>query len=118
MSVSIHDGKVSIRYVVAEHYFGAGNRVFKCNDKRTIETGLLQSFSGTLENGVVVALPDKDAEPLGLDAAWCLSAHRADRIVAIKLAGDQLMLYRTDGNAYPEAVHLTRNSDVAVPQTP
>jgi Trypsin-like peptidase domain len=117
VSLSINDGKASIRYVVSEHYFGAGNRaqVFKCNGKKTIETGMLQSFSGTLENGVVVALPDKDAEPLGPDAAYCISSHRADRIIAVKLAGDQLLVYRTDGNAYPEAVQLTRDKDVAVP---
>jgi hypothetical protein len=117
VSVSITDGKVSIRYVVTEHYFGAGNRaqVFKCNGKRTIETGILQSFTGNLENGVAVAFPDKEAEPMGPDAAYCISAHRADRIVAIKLAGDQLLMYRTDGFAYPEAVQLTRDNAAVVP---
>lgn len=117
LSISINDNKVSIRHVVKELYFGAGNRaqVFKCNAKRTIETGLLQSFSGTLENGVIVGLPDKDAEPFGLDAAWCLSSHRADRIIAIKPEGDQLLVYRTDGNAYPEAIQLARDKDVVAP---
>ncbi len=117
VSISINDSKVSIRYVINERYFGAGNRAraFRCNGKRTIETGVLQSFSGTLENGVVVAFPDKEAEPIGVDATYCLASHRTDRIVAVKLAGDQLSLYGTDGNAYPEAVQLTRDSDVAMP---
>ena len=41
--------KVSIRYVVSERYFGAGNRAkqFRCSGKRTIETGIVQSFTAT-----------------------------------------------------------------------
>ena len=111
LSVSIGDDrKVSLRHVVTERYFGAGNHAkqFKCNRKATIETGLLQSFTGNLENGVIVALPEKTAEPVGADASWCEPSHKADRIVAVKMQGDQLVLYRTDGNAYPETVQLTK----------
>jgi hypothetical protein len=56
----------------------------------------------------VVALPEKDAEPTGADAGACVSSHHPDRIVAAKLVGDQLTLYRTDGFAYPETVQLTK----------
>ncbi|MDB4961217.1 MAG: serine protease [Myxococcales bacterium] len=111
LAISIgDDGKVSLRHVITERYFGAGNRSkqFKCNHKATIETGLLQSFTGSLDNGVVVALPEKAAEPIGADAAWCEPSHRPDRIVAAKLAGTQLYLYRTDGSAYPETIELTK----------
>ena len=111
VSISLGDErKVSIRYVLSETYYGAGNRLkqFKCNHKATIETGLLQSFTGTLSNGVVVALPDKPAEPVGADAAWCEPRHAPDRIVAIKLSDNQLHLYRTDGAAYPETIQLTK----------
>jgi S1-C subfamily serine protease len=111
VSISIDDSrKVSIRYVTTEHYFSAGAKAkqFRCNHKSTIETGLLQSFTGTLDNGVVVALPEKDAETMGTDASYCDPSHRADRIVAAKLQGEQLVLYRTDGNAYPETITLTK----------
>ncbi len=110
LSISIVDGKVSIRHVLNQRYYVAGKRQqgFKCNHKNTIETGLLQSFTGTIENGVVVALPEKDAEPIGADAGACESSHKPDRIVAAKLVGDQLYLYRTDGNAYPEALQFTK----------
>jgi S1-C subfamily serine protease len=116
VSISIADDrKVSIRHVVSEKYFGAGNKgqTFRCSEKRTIDTGLLQSFTGTLDNGVILAFPDKEAEPMGADSAYCKPSHKADRIVAVKLEGDQLSFYRTDGNAYPETVQLTK--DVAPP---
>ncbi len=111
VSVSIdNERKVSLRYVINERYFSAGSKGkrFRCNGKATIETGLLQSFTGTLDNGVVVALPEKDAETIGSDASYCDPSHRADRIVAAKLQGEQLVLYRTDGNAYPETITLTK----------
>ena len=111
VSVSIdNERKVSIRYVINERYFSAGSKGkrFRCNGKATIDTGLLQSFTGTLDNGVVVALPEKDAETIGADAGYCDPSHRADRIVAAKLQGDQLVVYRTDGNAYPETITLTK----------
>ena len=106
---------MSIRDVVTEKYFGAGNKgqTFRCSEKRTIDTGLLESFTGTLDNGVILAFPDKEAEPMGADSAYCKPSHKADRIVAVKLEGDQLTFYRTDGNAYPETVQLTK--DVAPP---
>jgi len=111
LAISIGDErKVSLRHVLAQKYFIAGKKsqTFACNHKATIETGLVQSFTGTIENGVVVALPEKDAEPTGADAGACVSSHHPDRIVAAKLVGDQLTLYRTDGFAYPETVQLTK----------
>lgn len=119
VSISFTDGnKVSIRHVVSEKYFGAGNKgqIFRCSQKRTIDTGLLESFTGTLDNGVILAFPDKESEAMGADAAYCKPSHKADRIVAVKLEGDQVMFYGTDGNAYPEAVQLAK--DVAPPPAP
>ncbi|HSN26564.1 MAG TPA: hypothetical protein VLT45_09765, partial [Kofleriaceae bacterium] len=121
VSISVTDGnKVSIRNVVSEKYFGAGNKgqLFRCSEKRTIDTGLLQSFTGVLDNGVILAFPDKEAEPMGADAAYCKPSHKADRIVAVKLEGDQVVLYRTDGNAYPEAVQLTKDVPPAPATSP
>ena len=111
LNISIGDEhKVSIRHVLAQRYFEVGRKgqVFACSHKATIETGLVQSFQGQLENGVVVALPEKEVEPTGADAGACISSHKADRIVAVKLTGDQLTLYRTDGIGFPETVQFTK----------
>lgn len=111
LSLSITgDRQVSIRHVYTEHYYGAGARPlpFRCNHKTQIEVGQVQSFVGTLDNGVVVGMPEKPAEPVGADAGNCVTSRPADRLIAVKLVGDQLYLYRTDGLEYPETVQLTR----------
>ncbi|MEP6861802.1 MAG: serine protease [Deltaproteobacteria bacterium] len=111
LAISIGDEhKVSIRHVLTQKFFQVGKKssAFACSRKATIETGVVQSFSGLLENGVVTALPEKELEPTGADAGSCVSNHRADRIVAVKLTGDQLTLYRTDGVGFPETVQFTK----------
>jgi len=111
LSISIgEDQKVSLLYTTTQHYFMTGKRgaAFRCNGKRTMESGLAQSFSGTLENGVVIGLPQKTAEFTGADGELCGSRRRADQIVLVKLVGEQLFLYHTDGSAYPETVQLAK----------
>ena len=58
--------------------------------------------------GLVVALPETPADPMGADGSACVPSHRADRIIAIKLVGQQLTLDRTDGTAYPETLQLSK----------
>ena len=53
----------------------------------------LQSFTGMLDNGVILAFPDKDAEDVGADAGYCKPEHKRDRIIVVKLEGDQLTFY-------------------------
>jgi S1-C subfamily serine protease len=111
LAISIaEDRKVSLRHTIDQHYYIAGKKAssFPCNHKASIDVGLVQSFAGSIENGVVVALPEKNAEPIGNDAGTCKSSHAPDRIVAVKLVGEQLYLYRTDGIGYPETVTLTK----------
>jgi hypothetical protein len=110
VSISIGaDSKVSILYTTTSKYFAVSKRrSFSCNGKSTMEVGFAQSFTGTLENGVVIALPDKLAQNVGADGDYCTSRRLPDQIVAVKLVGDQLYLYHTDGAAYPEAVQLAK----------
>ena len=111
LAISIGDEhKVSIRHVLTQKFFQVSKRssAFACSHKATIDTGVVQSFAGTLDNGVVTALPEKELEPTGADAGSCVSPHRADRIIAIKLTGDQVTLYRTDGTSFPETVQFTK----------
>lgn len=110
VSVSIgEDQKVSILYTSTQRYFVASKRsAFPCSRKASMEIGLAQSFTGTLENGVVIGLPEKAAQPVGADADYCNNRRLPDQIIAVKLVGEQLYLYRTDGLSYPETVQLAK----------
>ncbi len=110
VSISIgEEHRVSILYTSTQKYYAVTRRsAFPCSRKSTMELGLAESFTGTLENGVVIALPEKAATPVGADADSCTSRRLPDQIIAIKLVGDQLYLYRTDGSAYPETVQLAK----------
>ena len=110
VSISIgEEQRVSILFTTTQKYFAVSKRSsFTCNRKGTMEIGLAQSFVGTLQNGVVVATPEKMATPVGVDSDYCTQRRLPDQIIAIKLVGDQLYLYRTDGLAYPETVQLTK----------
>jgi S1-C subfamily serine protease len=110
VSISIgEEQRVSILYTTTQKYYAVTKRSsFPCNRKGSMEVGLAQSFVGTLENGVVIALPEKVATPVGADAGYCLNRRLPDQIIAVKLVGDQLYLYRTDGSAYPETLQLAK----------
>jgi S1-C subfamily serine protease len=110
LSISIgEEHRVSILYTTTQKYFAVTKRTsFPCSRKGSMEVGLAQSFVGTLENGVVIATPEKVATPVGADAGYCLNRRLPDQIIAVKLVGDQLFLYRTDGSAYPETVQLAK----------
>jgi hypothetical protein len=110
LAISVGDEhRIAIRHVLNQHYFIAKKgSAFSCDHKPTIETGVVQSFTGTLDNGSIVAFPEKELEPTGADSAACVSTHHADRIVAAKLVGDQLMLYRSDGTAFPETLTFAK----------
>jgi len=110
LSISIgEEHRVSILYTTTQKYFAVSKRSsFPCSHKGTMEVGLAQSFVGTLENGVVIATPEKVATPVGPDSDYCTNRRLPDQIIAVKLVGDQLYLYRTDGLAYPETVQLAK----------
>jgi hypothetical protein len=111
LSLSVTDERsVALRHVVTHHYFVPEGKkgVFRCNQKSTIETGISQSFTGTLDNGVIIALPQKDAERVGADGASCVPKYTADRILAVKLVGPDLYMIRTNGVLYPETKQFTK----------
>jgi S1-C subfamily serine protease len=110
LSISIgEEHRVSILYTTTQKYFAVSKRSsFPCSRKGTMELGLAQSFVGTLENGVVIATPEKVAAPVGADGDYCTNRRLPDQIIAVKLVGDQLFLYRTDGGTFPETVQLSK----------
>jgi S1-C subfamily serine protease len=110
VSISIgEEHRVSILYTSTQKYYAVTKRsAFPCSRKSTMELGLAESFTGTLENGVVIAMPEKAATPVGADSDYCSNRRLPDQIIAVKLVADQLYLYRTDGTAYPETIQLAK----------
>ena len=108
VSLSIQGGKVTVKHVVDEQLFAAKGRRFRCNARGEVHTGIEQKLSGELRQGVVLASPFEDAKRLGPDSPRCTWGYRPDAMVAFKLVGEKLAMYRTDGVAYPQAIELER----------
>jgi hypothetical protein len=81
-----------------------------CGNGSTLELGLEQSFSGRVDNGSIVAFRHADAKALGGDMARCGRAltYAPDQAAVFKIVGDKLVMYRTDGTAFPEAAEFQR----------
>jgi S1-C subfamily serine protease len=111
VSISVQGNAVSVRHTLNQQFFVSETKKatrFRCSGHGTIDTGLLQSFAGTLDNGVVLAVPTKDAERIGADGASCLPKYQADKVISLKMVGDKLVMTRTNGINYPESQVLTK----------
>ncbi len=103
------DGTVSASHQYRRHFYMTGARRLTCGGNK-LDLGLEQSFAGSLREGSVLAFRQKDAKPLGADMGRCWQAftYSPDQVAVLKLAGDKLMMYRTDGVAYPEMAEFAR----------
>jgi S1-C subfamily serine protease len=114
ISVSIQGEAVTVKHTIKRQYFATTKfGRFRCNSRRDIENGWAQSFSGSVENGVIVAKPKQEAKPIGRDANRCKWGYRPDVMASFKLINGKLTMYRTDGINYPEAVELERKNSYA-----
>jgi hypothetical protein len=111
VSVSVSGRDVTVKHVVDEKRFAADRKVFSCNASRDVETGLVQSFAGKLDKGVVVATPKSEARRIGRDAGYCLSDYSADAVAVFKLIDGKLVMARTDGSGFVQSIELTRKKD-------
>ncbi len=109
VSVSVQGRDVTVKHVVERRYFATSAAgLFRCNARREIENGWVQSFSGELDNGVILATPKQEAKRIGRDADSCRWGYTPDAMVAFKLVNGKLAMHRTDGTGFPEMVELER----------
>jgi hypothetical protein len=103
------DGSVSASHQFRRHIYMTGTRRLACGGNK-LDLGLEQSFAGSLKDGSVLAFKQKDAKPLGADMGRCWQAftYSPDQVTVLKLVDDKLMMYRTDGAAYPEVAEFSR----------
>ncbi len=103
------DDTATITHQLKRRVFFTGRRRPACGGM-TLDLGLEQSFSGTLHDGAIVAFRQKPAKSLGADMArcWSLFTYAPDQVAVLKRVGDKLLMYRTDGLAFPEAAEFDR----------
>lgn len=100
------DSAVSVTHDLRRHMYG---RV-PCGGGRKLDLGLEQAFTGTLDHGSVVAFRHTDAKAIGADMGRCWRAftYQPDQVAVFKLVDDKLLMYRTDGVAFPETAEFHR----------
>ena len=111
LSVSVENGReVSIKHLVDVRLFAAERKLFRCNSRREIQTGWTQRFTGKIVNGVVIAKPTTKAVRRGSDASRCkwANSYRPDEVVVLKVVDSKLVMYRSDGRAFPDQAELER----------
>jgi S1-C subfamily serine protease len=103
------DGNASVTHQLRRHIYMTGARRLACGGA-TLQLGIEQTFTGILDSGTVIAGRDKEPRALGADMARCSDAlgYVPDFMVVLKLVGDKMLVYRTDGIAYPELTEFTR----------
>jgi S1-C subfamily serine protease len=103
------DGSASVTHQMRRHVYFTGHRRAACGGN-TLDLGIEQTFRGTLHEGSIVGLRKDDARSIGADMARCyaLFTYAPDEEAVFKRVGDKLVMYRTDGVAFPEAAEFER----------
>ena len=103
------DGVASITHQIRRHVYFTGAKRAACGGN-TLDLGLEQSFSGSVHEGSIVGVKQKNARGLGNDMGrcWSLFTYAPDQVAVLKRVGDKLLMYRTDGAAFPEAAEFDR----------
>ena len=102
-------GAVTVTHQVRRHVVFGGGKRSPCGGSK-LDLGLEQTFTGKLRDGTVVGFRQKDAKPLGADMGRCytLFTYSPDLASVLKIVGDTLIMYRTDGSDFPEAAEFQR----------
>ena len=103
------DNAATVTHQLKRKVFFTGSRRPACGGA-TLDLGIEQSFTGTLHDGAIVSFRQKPARSLGKDMArcWSLFTYAPDQVSVLKRVGDKLLMYRTDGVAFPEAAEFDR----------
>lgn len=103
------DGEATITHQIRRKVYFTGSRRPTCGGP-VLDLGIEQSFTGKVHEGSIVGPRQKAPKALGNDMGrcWQLFTYAPDQIAVWKRVGDKLVMYRTDGVAWPEAAEFTR----------
>lgn len=103
------DGSANVTHQMRRHVYFNGRRRAACGGS-TLDLGIEQTFHGTLQDASIVGFRKMDAKAIGADTTrcWSLFTYAPDQEAVFKRVGEKLVMYRTDGIAFPEAAEFER----------
>ena len=103
------DGGANVTHQLRRHVYFTGSRRATCGGN-TLDLGIEQTFHGKLQDASIVGFRKMDAKSIGADMGrcWSLFTYAPDEEAVFKRVGDRLVMYRTDGVAFPEAAEFER----------
>jgi S1-C subfamily serine protease len=103
------DGTANVTHQMRRHVYFNGRRRATCGGS-TLDLGIEQTFHGTLQDGSIVGFRKMDAKAVGADMGRCgaFFTYAPDQEAVFKRVGSRLVMYRTDGIAFPEAAEFER----------
>ena len=103
------DGGANVTHQMRRHVYFNGRRRAACGGS-TLDLGIEQTFHGNLQDASIVGFRKMDAKAVGADTTrcWSLFTYAPDQEAVFKRVGEKLVMYRTDGIAFPEAAEFER----------
>jgi len=103
------DGGANVTHQMRRHVYFNGRRRAACGGS-TLDLGIEQTFHGNLQDASIVGFRKMDAKAIGADTTrcWSLFTYAPDQEAVFKRVGEKLVMYRTDGVAFPEAAEFER----------
>jgi S1-C subfamily serine protease len=103
------DGSANVTHQMRRHVYFNGRRRAACGGS-TLDLGIEQTFHGMLQDASIVGFRKMDAKAIGADTTrcWSLFTYAPDQEAVFKRVGEKLVMYRTDGIAFPEAAEFER----------
>jgi hypothetical protein len=103
------DGLATVTHQLRRKVYFTGRKRAACGGS-TLDLGIEQTFHGPLQDASIVGFRKMDAKAIGADTTrcWSLFTYAPDQEAVFKRVGDKLVMYRTDGAAFPEAAEFER----------
>jgi hypothetical protein len=100
------DGTIGILHDYSARFFAAKGKAWQCATP-DVSHRASQRLMGKEAQGMIKANASHPADVTSTADA-CVLRFRPHRLVSLKLVGDKLIMYRTDGLEWPEAAEFER----------
>lgn len=103
------DGHATITHQLRRRIDFTGRTRAACGGSH-LDLGIQQTFEGSLQDGSIVGVREMSPKAIGADMGrcWSLFTYAPDEQAVFKRVGERLLMYRTDGVAFPEMAEFER----------